>query len=203
MKPSFVVLDTLPTMYNQGPPGRPPSGGNNLLLWCFVCLFPCAAPAQADSVPGASSHITINAGAFSVFNPARTRGQVECEFYPNLRIWFCYGYVGAFVTTNSSASVFAGLTIPIRVKKHFLVRLSFAPGLYTSMERKSDLGYLLEFRTSLKMAYVFRNDSRLGIQFSHISNANLNRWNPGAEVLVISWEIPFRLSSPPSSSGEK
>ena len=150
---------------------------------------------QTDSLEKEPFLLAMNLGAFSAFNPKKIQGMYEIEFYPSWKAWFFYPFAGAFVTTHTSACIYAGITIPIKVKKRLLVRISFAPGLYTSMDKKANLGYLLEFRSSLKLAYIFKNQGRLGIQFSHISNANLNERNPGSEILVISYEIPLRIKS--------
>ncbi|MFH1160954.1 MAG: acyloxyacyl hydrolase [bacterium] len=163
-----------------------------MVIVTIILLGHRVSNAQRDTLQKVPSSLAFNAGVFGIFDPALVQGQFECEFYPNLKAWFFYPFAGAFFTTNASTSVFAGVTIPIQVNKRLLVRLSFAPGLYKSSEIKSDLGFFLEFRTSLKLAYVFNDQSRLGIQFAHISNANLNKENPGVEALVVSYEIPLR-----------
>lgn len=135
--------------------------------------------------------IALNVGAFNVFKPGRTAGHIEMTCYLPWRAWFFYPVTGAFVTTNTSTFTYAGITIPILVSEALLFRISFTPGLYTFTEKRSDLGLALEFMTSLKIAYRFRDDSRLGLQLSHISNAGMGEDNPGSETLVISYELPF------------
>ena len=36
-----------------------------------------------------------------------------------------------------------------------------------------------------------KNKNRIGISFSHISNANLGDKNPGVEILSFSYHIPY------------
>ena len=166
-----------------------------VILLLFTMAIKGQGVSQPDSLEKEPIFLAMNLGAFNVFNTSRTQGLFEVEFYPNWKAWFFYPFAGAFVTTNTSASIFAGVTIPIQVKRRLLVRISFAPGLYSSIDKKGDLGYLLEFRFSLKLAYIFNNQGRLGIQFAHISNANIGQRNPGSETLVISYEIPLRIRS--------
>ena len=67
---------------------------------------------------------------------------------------------------------------------------SFGLGIYDDGSGKK-LGNDLQFRTSLEMSYELKNKNRIGISFSHISNANLGDKNPGVEVLSLSYHIPY------------
>ena len=53
------------------------------------------------------------------------------------------------------------------------------------------LGNDLQFRTALEVSYELKNKNRIGISFSHISNANLGNKNPGVEILSFSYQIPY------------
>ena len=67
---------------------------------------------------------------------------------------------------------------------------SFGAGIYDDGSGKK-LGNNLQFRTSLEVSYELQNKNRIGISFSHISNANLGNKNPGVEVLSFSYHIPY------------
>ncbi len=67
---------------------------------------------------------------------------------------------------------------------------SFGAGIYDDGSGKK-LGNNLQFRTSLEVSYELQNKNRIGISFSHISNANLGDKNPGVEVLSFSYHIPY------------
>ena len=45
--------------------------------------------------------------------------------------------------------------------------------------------------TTFEFSYELENLDRIGISFSHISNANIGKKNPGAEIMTISYQIPF------------
>ena len=67
---------------------------------------------------------------------------------------------------------------------------SFAPGLYRP-GRGIDLGYPLEFRSQFEAGYRIRGRSRIGVAFSHMSNAGLGATNPGVETLTLDYVIAF------------
>lgn len=88
-------------------------------------------------------------------------------------------------------AVFAGLGIGYEfyLTRHFLIVPSFTPGIYFKGSGR-DLGYPLEFRSSLEAAFEWRN-CRFGGQFYHISNASLGSRNPGGNAYVLFVAIPF------------
>ena len=67
---------------------------------------------------------------------------------------------------------------------------SFGAGIYDDGSGKK-LGNDLQFRTALEVSYELKNKNRIGIAFSHISNANLGNKNPGVEILSLSYHVPF------------
>ena len=77
------------------------------------------------------------------------------------------------------------LTILIRLilrinKSKFFFTPSFGAGIYDDGSGKK-LGNDLQFRTSFEISYELKNKNRIGISFSHISNANLGDKNPGSD----------------------
>ncbi len=67
---------------------------------------------------------------------------------------------------------------------------TIAAGLYAKGGGKN-LHYPLEFRSSIECAYIFDDESRLGLQLSHISNASIARRNPGVESIVVIYSFPL------------
>lgn len=88
-------------------------------------------------------------------------------------------------------ATFAGLGIGYEfyLTRHFLIIPSFTPGVYFKGSGR-DLGFPLEFRSSLEAAFEWRN-CRLGGQFYHISNASLGSRNPGGNAYVFFLAIPL------------
>ena len=75
-------------------------------------------------------------------------------------------------------------------KSKYYFTPSFGAGLYNDGSGKK-LGNALQFRTSFEVSYELKNKNRIGISFSHISNANLGDKNPGVEILSFSYHIPY------------
>jgi hypothetical protein len=94
-------------------------------------------------------------------------------------------------TEKGTLYVCGGLGWDIFLGKHFVLTPSFAPGLYSKGGGKS-LHYPLEFRSSIELAYIFKDKARAGAQFYHISNASLGHKNPGTECLIFFYSFPIR-----------
>jgi hypothetical protein len=56
-----------------------------------------------------------------------------------------------------------------------------------------DLGSIFQFRLSADLSYQFDNQSRLGVQFAHISNAGIRRVNPGENELLLTYGLPLQV----------
>ena len=100
--------------------------------------------------------------------------------------------------TNDSASYFlTGIYVEDNLgelfqgkKNKLYFTPSFGVGIYDDGSGKK-LGNDIQFRTSLEVSYELNNNNRIGISFSHISNANLGDKNPGVEILSFSYHIPY------------
>ena len=100
--------------------------------------------------------------------------------------------------TNDSASYFlTGIYFEDNLgelfdgdRSKFFFTPSFGAGIYNDGSGKK-LGNDLQFRTSFEVSYELQNKNRIGISFSHISNANLGDKNPGVEILSFSYHIPY------------
>ena len=100
--------------------------------------------------------------------------------------------------TNDSASYFlTGIYVEDNLgelfegnKNKFFFTPSFGAGFYDDGSGKK-LGNSLQFRTSLEISFELENKNRIGLSFGHISNANLGDKNPGAEIISLSYQIPY------------
>ncbi len=54
-----------------------------------------------------------------------------------------------------------------------------------------DLGGAFQFRLSVAMSSEFGNRSRIGVQYAHISNADIYTVNPGENELLLTYAIPL------------
>ncbi|MGE5195791.1 MAG: acyloxyacyl hydrolase, partial [Anaerolineae bacterium] len=90
---------------------------------------------------------------------------------------------GIFTTNVGATYVYGGVGYDFFIGKRVVLTPSFSPGIYFKGKGK-DLGFPVEFRSAIELAFRFKNEGRLGAEFYHISNAHLSRRNPGVNILV-------------------
>jgi len=96
---------------------------------------------------------------------------------------------GAFVTKKDSVYLYTGVEGDYSVGK-LKINPSFAPGYYEKGSGK-DLGDVLEFKSELKIGIDLFGDSNLGYSYSHISNNDWGKTNPGTDNQTISFSKKF------------
>ena len=111
--------------------------------------------------------------------------------------FFLKPFYGFEYTNDSASYILTGIYLEDNLgelfendKSKFYFTPSFGAGFYNDGSGKK-LGNDLQFRTSLEVSYELKNKNRIGISFSHISNANLGNKNPGVEILSFSYQIPY------------
>ena len=109
-------------------------------------------------------------------------GGKELGFHPFL----------AFETTSRDMLYgLGGFTMDWNFTKHGIFTWSEGAGYLDSGKQRS-LGGTLQFRSMAELGYRFDNDMRVTAEFSHISDAKLTRWNPGAEIIGLYVHVPTR-----------
>ena len=111
--------------------------------------------------------------------------------------FFLKPFFGFEYTNDSASYILSGIYFEDNLgelfegdKSKFFFTPSFGAGIYNDGSGKK-LGNDLQFRTAIEISYELKNKNRIGISFSHISNANLGDKNPGVEVLSFSYHIPY------------
>ena len=106
-------------------------------------------------------------------------------------------FAGIEITTDSAYYLIGGIYLEdnlgdlmIGKENNWNLTPSFGAGYYEDGDGKK-LGNKVEFRTTLEISYQFENRNRIGISFGHISNANIGKKNPGAEIISLSYQMPF------------
>jgi len=134
--------------------------------------------------------IQIGGGVFDIIRQDRRHAQAQIEYKWSPIVYKLRPFIGLMGTGKEAAYVYGGIGLDLFIGKHFVITPSFAPGIYFQGQDKN-LGYPLEFRSSVEAAAVFSGQYRLGLQFYHISNASLGHRNPGVECLVLFLAIPL------------
>ena len=111
--------------------------------------------------------------------------------------FFIKPFIGVEYTGDSASYFLTGIYFEDNLgellegnKTRYFFTPSFGAGFYEDGSGKK-LGNDIQFRTSLELSYQLKNENRIGISFSHISNANLADKNPGVEIVSISYHVPY------------
>jgi len=158
-----------------------------LILIIFIIsilCFPYRINAQDKN------YLTIAIGKFDFNKQVNTSTFVMAEFRPDKKILFLNPFTGVMINTDGGFFIFAGILTEINLGKYMIFTPSFAPGYYNKGNGK-ELFYALEFRSKLQLDFKLKNDIRLGVSFSHISNASLGPPNPGVENYALNLTFTF------------
>ncbi|WP_339776732.1 acyloxyacyl hydrolase [uncultured Thalassospira sp.] len=96
---------------------------------------------------------------------------------------------GVMVTSDHAVHGYGGLMADVLWGEHFATSFYSSVGAYHEGDGE-DLGYWIEFRSGIEVAYRFDNKARVGLGFAHISNADIGDINPGAEVISLTYTVP-------------
>jgi len=154
-------------------------------LWLYASCEPdCCEDCYCDR----PALLSLGFGIWNVFPGKEHMTQYQVE-YKWSACWKGVQPFGSFMFTDRGSLYFCfGACYDIFLGSRVVLTPSFAPGLYIRNGGK-DLGYPLEFRSSISLAYQMENCNRISVQFYHISNASLGHGNPGTECLVFSYGI--------------
>lgn len=150
----------------------------------------------AEEKPSIEESKLLNVGV-GVFNIVRNKKSVNFQieyrsdfsFYRNSMLFF-RPLIGVMATSTGSGYFFTGIAFDVFFTPQVVFTPSFAPGIYIK-GGGMELGFPLEYRSSAELSYRFKNKSRFGGMFYHISNASLGFRNPGTECLVFFYSIPL------------
>lgn len=99
-------------------------------------------------------------------------------------------FAGIETTPRANVYAFGGVILDFYVGRHLVLSPNFAVGYYSQGQGKR-LGSAIEFRSTAEMGWRFDGGWRVSAYTSHISNANITRRNPGAEMLGFYIHIPY------------
>jgi hypothetical protein len=159
---------------------------NKALVACLVFLAVSAA-AHADE-PWRSQ---LEVGGFDIFHKSNSES-FDLQLRPGWRLWNFGVFAGGMATTKNAYMGYAGITYDLHVTNHILILPDAAVGYYSHGNDKIlSVKSTAEFRTGIGAAYEFDNGWRLGADIHHISNAGIDKKNPGVEIAGITLAIPL------------
>ena len=156
-----------------------------VLAAVLFALLPWDA-AQADDPDFISGGI----GYFDWNRQKSPAAEFRAEYRSDYTLWVFKPFGGIMATSEGAFYAYAGLGIDVFLGNRFVITPSIAPGFYAE-GGGLDLGYPLEFRSQLEIAYRFDDRSRLGVAISHMSNASIVDENPGTESAILYYSVPL------------
>jgi hypothetical protein len=158
-------------------------------LW--TAFFLIAATSALFSAPRKElpSLLSVGIGDFD-FEKRHAQPLFQIEYKSNAHVKVIRPVVGLMATTKGGVYAYGGFCFDILLSDRWALIPGFAPGIYYHGAGKK-LGYPIEFRSSLELAYRFKSEARLSVQIYHMSNASLSHRNPGANSIVLSYGIPI------------
>lgn len=160
-----------------------------LLLAAFLAALPVSGAQARDP-----AFLTFGLGTFDFSD--NSTGVVSVEYQHDKPLfWELKPMGGLLGTFDGALYVYGGVAVDIFFGRRLVLTPSFAPGLYFHGGGK-DLGHVIEFRSSIALAYRFDNRARLGLDLFHMSNAGLDQRNPGANTLMLTYSLPLGAPTP-------
>jgi lipid A 3-O-deacylase len=151
---------------------------------------PVAAQVKSDPQSGDPDFLSFGVGAFDVIAGDFRSAAFQFEYASDKRLWFFHPITGLMVNSDGGGDAYAGVGVDLFFNNRIVVTPSFAPSFYWRGSGKN-LGSVIEFRSAIAAAYRFDDRSRLGLEFYHLSNAGIDDHNPGTEVLLLKYSMPF------------
>jgi hypothetical protein len=158
-----------------------------LILILFVCAF-------ANAEDQAFGKVFI--GTVDSFRDNQdTQYGLEYQFAGGKTQYDFKPFIGMMRTRHASHYLYTGFSRTSKFSASqtgLSVNFSFGPGLYLhGGGEDTDLGHCFELRTSAGLLWTFADNTRMGIHFSHLSNASIASENPGTELISFTYELPF------------
>jgi lipid A 3-O-deacylase len=168
-------------------------------MMCILCFLSLVSSLRAGQVwPDMHPHqnpplLSVGAGVFNTSKEHKVADfQLECTS-TYTKFLFARWLGGVMMTSEGGSFLYSGIGWDILIGKSRLVVIpGFAPGIYLDGGGKK-LGFPVEFRSSIGLAYQFPSQNRMGVQYYHLSNASMGNRNPGVEVLMCYFAVPFHF----------
>lgn len=160
----------------------------------FAFLLFLSLSLQASTPP---DFLSFGIGAFDFYREKHRSFEFEMEYKfhleclkPPNRYLQILPLIGVMATAKRAFYGYLGVNFDLL----FCGALHFSPGFaagYYAQGNGKNLGYPIEFRSGVEIAWQFADWHRLGIHFYHLSNASIGKRNPGEESLVLFYDIPL------------
>jgi lipid A 3-O-deacylase len=166
-------------------------------FWLIAALFTVFLPHTAM----AESRLTAAAGAFDFFKGNHVSAAAAFELRgpvisPSWQSETFLGFaptLGVLATSDEGGLVYAMIELPFVLgpQKNYEVSLSGGFAAYEQGDSALDMGGTAQFVLGASFSRGLANGHRLGVTVRHFSNAGLHNRNPGTDVIMAAWTVPF------------
>lgn len=167
-----------------------------VMIFIMSLLVNLDAKSCFSSDPQNPNLLSFAIGDYNVFHTAckYNTGMFQLEFKgPNFfskKYFKVRPFAAGLVNFQGSLWIGGGVDFDIYFGQPIVMTLGIGPGYFYRGQGK-DLGYPMEVRSSIELAYQFKSHARIGTQFYHLSNASFSARNPGVECLLLFYAIPL------------
>ena len=152
----------------------------------LLAALGAAQPAAAEG----PKLLALGTGAFDFVRLDEPAADFRIEYRHGRGLWIFQPWLGLEATSKGAVFGVAGLFSDFALGQRVIVSPSIGVGAF----RRGgglDLGSVFEIRSQLEVAWRFADERRLGVAFSHISNAGIGDHNVGTEIATLYYAIPL------------
>jgi outer membrane protein OmpA-like peptidoglycan-associated protein len=159
-----------------------------LMLAAGVAALSIATAAHAEDDLWRSQ---LEVGSFDVFHKADSEA-FDLQLRPGWRLWDFGVFAGGMYTTKGALMGYGGFTLDVHLTDNIVISPDVAAGFYSrGSDKVLSFHDTAEFRSGIGVSWEFDNGWRLGADIHHISNAGLDKKNPGVEIAALTLNIPL------------
>jgi hypothetical protein len=152
------------------------------------------APVPQDRIVNVqrdTSFFGLSVGLYDAFKTDDLAASFGVEWQPGVKIaGVLQPLFGAFVTSDGSFLGYGGVGVPVKVHKNWMIMPSVSAGYYEEGDG-FDLDRKLAYRVGAEIAYVFENESRLGLNVHTITNGTSLDTDDRTEIISIKYTTPL------------
>ncbi len=164
----------------------------SVLLSAAALILIAPFSTRASDASLSHDYLNFSAGIYNTLhNDDLTTGQLGAEY--RFREWD-FGVrptIGVLASWSGAYYGYAGFNwdVPLISNRLYLTPSVMVGGYHKGGGK--DLGGPIEFREGIELSYQFDNAQRLGLAFTHMSNANIYDHNSGVEALLVEYSVPL------------
>jgi lipid A 3-O-deacylase len=150
-------------------------------------LLPGTVHGQTIARSDSMQLVEISAGMYDVRRQSSTF-EYQADVYPAYSVGIFRTMASISVTRTDDVYGGGGVALPIDLSSRIFLMPSFNAGLYKH-GKGIELGYFVEFRSVLQIAWQCTQNSCIGVSIYHVSNGSLSSTNPGLESVLTSYTV--------------